>query len=224
MTWEAEPLSDLTPEGGNWADHDLIPISALEHFSYCPRQAALIHLEAVWEENIYTLRGRFVHEEVDAGGSEEIEGVRVERSLPLRSQRLGLVGIADVVEFYGAIPYPVDYKHGPRRQKEHDDLQLCAQAVCLEEMTGQSVPRGAIYHASSRRRREVHFDASLRERMVEAVRQLRLLLQGDVLPPPPADARCRHCSLNSSCLPQTVADKRRLQRLSAGLWLLEEEL
>ena len=223
MDWDTSLADDAPAELADWTETDFIPISAIQHFSYCPRQAALIYLEAIWDENIYTLRGRFVHEEVDAGGGEEVQGVRVERSLPLRSQRFGLVGLADVVEFHGIIPYPIDYKHGPRRQKEHDDLQLCAQAVCLEEMTGQSVPRGAIYHASSRRRREVIFDPPLRERLAKLIPQLRRLLQSEVLPPPVADARCRHCSLHSSCLPATVADHRRLKRLATNLWKLEDE-
>ncbi len=223
MDWETTLINDTPADLADWTETDFIPISAIQHFSYCPRQAALIHIEAVWDENIYTLRGRFVHEEVDAGGGEEVNGVRVERSLPLRSQRYGLVGIADIVEFHGPIPYPVDYKHGPRRQKEHDDLQLCAQALCLEEMTGQAVNKGAIYHASSRRRREVSFDADLRQKLTKAVRELRQMLRQEALPLPVADARCRHCSLNSSCLPDTIANHRRVKRLQSGLWQVEEE-
>src|SRR2546430_686008 len=130
----------------SWPDSDLVLISALEHWSYCPRQCALIHVEQTFDENLYTLRGRNAHERVDQPEGELREGVRVERAVPLWSDRLGLVGKSDVVEFHGADPFPVEYKHGPRRKKEHDDLQLCAQALCLEEMTGRSVPRGAIYH------------------------------------------------------------------------------
>jgi len=206
-----------------WADHDLVPISALEHFSYCPRQAALIHVEAVWEENLYTLRGRFVHERVDQPGMEFRGGIRVERSLPLWSKRLGLVGKADLVEFHGNTPYPVDYKHGRRRIKAHDDLQLCAQAVCLEEMTGESVPRGAIFHASSQRRREVIFDAALRSRLEKAVAELRKLLGRKVLPPAPADRRCRHCSLRPSCLPEALAKGRKLACFTTSLYSGEAE-
>ncbi len=206
-----------------WQDHELVPLSALEHFSYCPRQAALIHVEAVWEENVFTLRGRFVHETADLPGEERHDGVRVERALPLFSRRLGLVGKADIVEFHGDIPYPVDYKHGPRRRREHDDLQLCGQAVCLEEMTGVPVRRGAIYHASSKRRREVEFDAPLRRRLEEAVVALRRLLGQDRLPPAVADARCRHCSLAAACLPEATRPSPRLARYLAGLWLPPEE-
>jgi len=208
---------------GVWADQELVPLSALEHFSYCPRQAALIHVEAVWEENVFTLRGRFVHETPDLPGTELQEGVRVERALPLYSRRLGLVGRADVVEFHGEVPYPVDYKHGPRRRREHDDLQLCGQAVCLEEMLGVPVPRGAIFHASSRRRREVEFDAALRRRLEEAVAALRQLLGQTLLPPAVHDARCRHCSLWDACLPGATAPSPRLRRYLAALWRSEEE-
>jgi CRISPR-associated exonuclease Cas4 len=214
---------DLQEPPQDWQDHDLVPISALEHYSYCPRQAALIHLEAVWDENIYTLRGRFVHEQADEPGEEHREGVRVERSLPLWSRRWGLVGRADIVEFYGVTPYPVDYKHGPRRKHEHDDLQLCAQAVCLEEMTGLPVPRGAIFHASSRRRREVEFDEALRRRLQEAVAGLRRLLQQTTLPEAPHDSRCRNCSLNSSCLPGVVAERKRVDRFLATLYQIEDD-
>lgn len=213
----------LKKQGKDWEGHELVPISALEHYSYCPRQAALIHLEAVWDENLYTLKGRFVHEQADEPGEEYREGVRVERSLPLWSRRFGLVGRADIVEFHGSTPYPVDYKHGPRRQKEHDDLQLCAQAVCLEEMTGESVPRGAIFHATSQHRREVELDEGLRRRLQETVADLRRLLRQTALPPPPNDARCRNCSLHSSCLPGVVAEPKRVARFLSTLWLVEEE-
>src|SRR5262249_13303386 len=130
----------ITPPAPEWADADLVMISALQHWSYCPRQCGLIHLDRAWDENLYTLRGRRVHEQVDVPGREMVSGVRVERGLPLWSYRLGLVGKADVVEF-GAdgVPCPIEYKHGPRRNSRHDDLQLAAQAVCLEEMFGAAV-------------------------------------------------------------------------------------
>ncbi len=181
-------------------------ISALEHYSYCPRQCALIHVEQVFDENLYTLRGRRVHERADNPESRLEEGVRVERGLPLFSERLGLVGKADVVEFHaGGTPYPVEYKSGARRQKRHDDLQLCAQAMCLEEMLDQEVPRGAIYHYASRRRREVVFDGELRSLTEETVLAVRGLLVTATVPPPVADARCPKCSLFDACMPFTLA-------------------
>ncbi len=181
-------------------------ISALEHYSYCPRQCALIHVEQVFDENLYTLRGRRVHERADNPKSRLEEGVRVERGLPLFSERLGLVGKADVVEFHAVgTPYPVEYKSGARRQKRHDDLQLCAQAMCLEEMLDQEVPRGAIYHYASRRRREVRFDGELRSLTEETVQAVRRLLVTATVPPPVADARCPKCSLFDACMPFTLA-------------------
>lgn len=185
-------------------------ISALEHYSYCPRQCALIHVEQVFDENLYTLRGRRVHERADNPESRLEEGVRVERGLPLFSERLGLVGKADVIEFHadgtpGGMPYPVEYKSGGRRQKRHDDLQLCAQAMCLEEMLGREVPHGAIYHYASRRRREVAFDGELRSLTQETVLAVRELLATATVPPPVADARCPKCSLFDACMPFTLA-------------------
>ena len=120
-----------------FTEEEFVMISALEHWSYCPRQCALIHVEQTFDENLYTLRGRAVHKRVDEPVVEEQAGVRIERALPLWSKALGLIGKADVVEFHGETVYPVEYKHGPHREQEHDDLQLCAQALCLEEMTGR---------------------------------------------------------------------------------------
>ena len=180
-------------------------VSALEHYSYCPRQCALIHVEHVFDENLYTLRGRRVHERVHEPDSALEDGTRVERELPTFSDRLGLVGKADVVEFpSGSAPYPVEYKSGARRQSVHDDVQLCAQALCLEEMLGQEVPKGAIYHFASRRRQEVMLDEELRSLTVETVKLVREMLGSEALPPPVADARCPKCSLYDACMPNVL--------------------
>jgi CRISPR-associated exonuclease Cas4 len=203
-------------------DSDLIMLSSLEHYSYCPRQCALIQVEQSYDENVFTLRGRAVHERVDEPDSQLEDGVRVERALPLWCNRLGLTGKADVVEFHGATPYPVEYKHGPRREKEHDDLQLCGQALCLEEMTGQAVPRGAIFHHSSRRRREVEFTPLLRQKVEQCVLEIRAMLASRVLPPAVNDARCKHCSLQDACLPSVVGEHARLQHLQQDLFLSED--
>ncbi|MBI3245535.1 MAG: CRISPR-associated protein Cas4 [Deltaproteobacteria bacterium] len=199
-------------------DEDLIMLSALEHYSYCPRQCALIHMEQSFDENLFTLRGRALHEQVDEPEGVVEKGVRVERALPLWSNRLGLTGKADVVEFHGETPYPVEYKHGPRREKEHDDLQLCAQAMCLEEMTGQAVPKGAIFHHSSRRRREVEFTPVLRQKVEQSVTEIRVMLASRTLPPAVNDARCKNCSLQDSCLPSVTNEKKRLQRFASELF------
>jgi len=191
-----------------WDDSEWVMISALEHWSYCPRQCALIHLEQTFDENLYTLRGRMLHEPVDTTSGELSEFGRIERGLSLWSERLGLVGKADVVEFHGTVPYPVEYKHGPTRRRQPVDLQLCAQAVCLEEMMGQEVPKGAIFHHASRRRREVIFSPSVRLAVEEATCSVRRMLVSGVLPKAVNDKRCELCSLKDSCLPGVVGSVR----------------
>lgn len=187
-----------------------IAISALQHWSYCPRQCALIHVEQVFADNVHTARGHAVHAIVDEPGAERSGTVRIERAMPLWNDRLGLIGKADLVEFEAdGSAYPVEYKHGPRRQHRHDDLQLAAQALCLEEMTGKRVPAGAIFHFSSRRRREVAIDAVLRDAVEAATRAVRDLLSSPALPAPVNDARCRNCSLIDLCQPEVVAEQTR---------------
>lgn len=183
-------------------------LSALQHWSYCPRQCGLIHLEQAFDENVHTMRGNAAHERVDEPGYETFEGVREERALPVWSDSLGLTGKCDVVEFHpdGRI-YPVEYKHGKKREKSHDDIQLAAQAMCLEEMTGKVITHGAIYHHGSRRRREVAITQDLREMVKETVNAIRDMLDSGRLPPPVNDARCRECSLKEICQPQAVAER-----------------
>lgn len=203
---------------------DAIAISALQHYSYCPRQCALIHAEQAWDENVHTLRGQAVHERVDTPESRAEGAVRVERALPLYSRRLGLVGRADVVEFLpDGTPFPVEYKHGPRRTRVHDDLQLTAQALCLEEMLGRPVPRGAIFHHSSRRRREVVITAALRTMVEELTPTIRAMLGSGQLPPPAADARCKECSLADLCQPTLIASASRLSVLRKTLYDPDED-
>jgi CRISPR-associated exonuclease Cas4 len=197
---------------------DPIAISALQHWSYCPRQCALIHVEQVFANNVYTARGNAVHAVVDQPQAERSGTVRIERAMPLWSERLGLIGKADLVEFaVDGSAYPVEYKHGPRRKHMHDDLQVAAQAMCLEEMTGKPVSRGAIYHFSSRRRREVEITPNLRQSVEEATHAVRALLASTELPPPANDARCRHCSLIELCQPQAIATRDRYHVLYADL-------
>ncbi len=187
-------------------EDNLIMISALQHYSYCPRQYALIHLEQEFADNVHTNRGHAVHRVVDDPGSSAIKGMRVERALPLYSRRLGLVGKADVVEFHaGDIPYPVEYKHGSRRAKLHDEIQLAAQAVCLEEMTGKPVTQGALYYFGSRRRREVHITEKLKEQLEEVIAAIRAIMTSGISPSPVNDTRCNQCSLKDICQPEAVA-------------------
>nr|WP_279231289.1 CRISPR-associated protein Cas4 [Thermus altitudinis] len=182
-----------------------LPISALAQYTYCPRRAALILLEGEWEDNEYTLRGARAHESVDLPEGLLREGVWVERALPLWSERLGLSGRADVVEFVEGVPYPVEYKVGRRWPRElarrAAEVQLCAQALCLEEMFDLSVPVGAIFSRTEGRRREVAFTPELRAATLATLEALRALLGQERLPPPAADARCKHCSLLAVCMP-----------------------
>ncbi len=199
-------------------EEDAIPISALQHWSYCPRQCALIHVEQVFADNVHTARGNAVHALVDEPRAERVGTVRIERGMPLWSERLSLVGKADLVEFDQAgTPYPVEYKHGQRRRHRHDDLQLAAQAICLEEMTGKPVREGAIYHFTSRRRRVVEIDDVLRTAVEQAIRAVREMLSSFRLPPPANDARCRQCSLIELCQSRPLSEHRRYRELLAHL-------
>jgi len=190
---------------------ELLPISALQHWAYCPRQCGLIHLEQAFDDNLHTLRGNAVHAEVDRPGFEVRRGLRVERALPLFSDRLGLVGKADTVEFEAdGTPYPVEYKHGSRHKAADiaacDDLQLAAQALCLEEMTGRAVPEGALFYASSKRRRVVAVDVALLQRVADTSAEVRAMLAAARLPSPTSDLRrCRGCSLRDRCQVDALA-------------------
>ena len=195
-----------------------IPISALSHYSYCPRRCALIHLEQTFDENIYTLKGELLHERVHDGDVQVEAGVRIERALPLWSSKLGLIGKSDVVEHQGDTPYPVEYKVGRRRDEPHTPIQLCAQAMCLEEMTGKHVPRGAIYYHASRRRREIVFDKVMRAQVRAAAAAVRDMLARRIVPPPPNDERCHHCSLRESCLPRATGEPQRIAALQHDLF------
>ncbi|MBF6598898.1 MAG: CRISPR-associated protein Cas4 [Dehalococcoidia bacterium] len=209
-------------EAAAWTPEDeRIPVSALEHYAYCARQCALIHVDETFDENVFTVRGTEAHERVDIPGSELIAGVRSERALPIWSDRLGLIGKADLVEFHGEGVLPVEYKVGRRRHGGRfrpEDLQLCAQALCLEEMLGVPVPRGAVFYWTTRRRHAVELTAELRAATEAAVVAVREQFASQRLPPAPDDARCTHCSLNVSCLPSVVAARDRLRGLQGALF------
>lgn len=206
---------------------DPIPLSALQHWAYCPRQCALIHVEQGFEENLFTLRGQALHKRVDDPGFELRDGLRIERALPLFCDRLGLVGKADIVEFLpDGTPYPVEYKHGSRHKRADiaacDDLQLAAQALCLEEMFGKPVPEGALYYASSRRRRIVTVDSELRAKaqlITAAVRQMLLLGE---MPLPLNDDHCRACSLRDLCQPEALAPTPEHAAIRLSLFEVED--
>lgn len=195
----------------------LIPVSALQHFVFCPRQCALIHIEQVWADNVFTVEGRIMHERVhELGGESGTDGL-IERGLPLRSMVLGLIGMADVVEFQNTgkgyfQPFPVEYKRGKPKPDHSDEIQLCAQAICLEEMTGIPVPQGAIFYGKTRHRHNVYFTTVLRKETELTVFNVRDFLAQGNTPLPTYGKRCRQCSLIDLCLPKAISVKKDIER------------
>jgi CRISPR-associated exonuclease Cas4 len=195
-----------------YSEDELLPLSSLQHLVFCERQWALIHLEQQWAENALTAEGRNLHERADEGADEWRDGVRICRGIRLRSLRLGLVGRADVVEFRPTAegpmqPHPVEYKRGRPKPDRCDEVQLCAQALCLEEMLQGPVPAGAIFYGQPRRRADVTLDAQLRrETELLALRLHELHATGET-PRVPYQKKCDRCSLYSICLPKTTAEK-----------------
>ena len=207
-------------------DADFQPIAALNDLLFCERRCALHRIEQVWEDNVATLEGTLRHRRADAGKLEHTADGRVARAVLLRCQRLRLVGKADVVEFHRQVdgsetPFPVEYKRGRRRKWDNDDVQLCAQALCLEEMLHVAVPAGAIFHIQSKRRREVAFTPALRAQTEDAARRLHALVERGVTPPPVSQPRCRGCSLHDLCLPELLPEKARLRQYQQGLYRAE---
>ena len=198
---------------------DFPPLSALNDLLFCPRRCALHRNEGLWVDNHHTVEGTHVHRVVHAGQGrpQEEESHQVVRGLWLRSRRLRLIGVADLVEFRPE-PYPVEYKHGKRRRWDNDDVQLCAQALCLEEMFAVAVPAGAVFHAASGRRREIVFDDALRQQTEAAVARLHELLASNVTPPPVVHPKCRQCSLYQLCLPELVVNRPAYDRAARALF------
>ncbi|MDD5035048.1 MAG: CRISPR-associated protein Cas4 [Methylococcaceae bacterium] len=206
---------------------DSIPLSTLNQYAYCPRRCFLIHAEGEFHDNEHTVSGTLEHERVDRMEGEWKAGSRVEYALPVWSDELGLSGRCDAVEFRadGSI-YPVEHKHGKRKQWINDDLQLAAQALCLEEMLGKPVASGAIFHQQSKRRREVVFDDALKQSVRETVAQICDMLDKGVCPPPlqePEARRCGECSLRTICQPEMIKSRILLNQFSQTLFEPEEE-
>lgn len=209
----------------SYSERAPIMLSALQHYSYCPRQCALIHQEQTFTDNVFTVKGNLAHKKVDSGKSGVEYGVRVERSLPLYSEQYGLTGKADVVEFLeDGTPYPVEYKHGSRQKKTHDDVQVVAQALCLAEMTGKTIEEGAIYHHKSHRRRVVKITPALREHTIQIIHATHDLVASGVIPPPVEDrALCKACSLQQTCQPEMVAATDRIHQLHKNLFSVGDD-
>lgn len=208
-------MSAITEESA-----ETIVVSALNQFAYCPRRCALIFMDNEFEDNIHTKRGTAEHDRADQTFHVcDAEGVCLEYALPVWSRRLGLSGRCDVVEFHSdGVVYPVEYKHGIKKKWLNDDLQLAAQAICLEEMLNVSITSGAIFHKSSKHRREVEFSPELRRQVEETVNAIHTLLSLGHLPPPINNQRCPECSLRNICMPGVIVDKARHRKAGKELF------
>lgn len=189
-------------------EDDLLPISGLQHLAFCERQWALIHIEGIWTENRLTVEGRHLHERVHQMESETRGDVRIVRGLRLRSLHLGLSGQADVVEFHAGerteLPFPVEYKRGRPKPDRCDEVQLCAQALCLEEMLETHIPEGAIFYGQPRRRHEVVFNDDLRQETERLAAQMQQLFKEGKTPIAAYENKCDNCSLYPWCMPKTT--------------------
>lgn len=189
-----------------YSEDNLLQLSSLQHLVFCKRQCALIHIEQLWVENVLTAEGKIMHNKVDTANRESRGNIRIEYGVPMRSLRLGLIGKADVVEFHKKddnwIPFPVEYKHGKPKIDNCDKVQLCAQAMCLEEMMNVEIPEGALFYGQTRHREDVQFDAGLRKETEEAAKQLHELIEAGITPKADYSARCEKCSLLEQCLPK----------------------
>lgn len=221
-------MSNLMENAGSaigFREDDLIPISALQHFEFCPRQCALIHIERLWQENFLTAEGRVLHEHVHERNSETRSNIRIVRSLKIRSLKLGLAGVADLVEFVsdkeGVFvpglsgrwrPHPVEYKRGRPKPGLCDEVQLCAQALCLEEMLNAKLESGDIFYGQPHRRHHVIFNRDLREETERATVLARRLILSGITPPAEFGPKCRSCSMYDYCLPKTVGRNKSARR------------
>ncbi len=190
-------------------DDELVMMSALQHYCFCPRQCALIHVEGVWRENYLTASGRQLHERVDRRGSESRPDIKNLTALKLVSRQLGVTGVADMVELHrtesGWRAYPVEYKHGRPKAHRADEVQLCAQAICLEEMRGEHISEGALFYGSTRRRIVVRFDEELRQLTAQIASSVHDLIRSGKTPPPVFSKACEACSLYDDCRPQEMS-------------------
>ena len=227
-----------------YSEDDLLPLSGLQHLVFCERQWALIHLEGLWEENRLTVEGRFLHERVDESETEVRGDLRIVRGLRLRSLRLGLVGRTDVVEFHRVSesapamakqimrlkgvaglwrPVPVEYKRGRPKADRSDEVQLCAQALCLEEMLTVMIPAGALFYGTPHRRFDVSFDEALRKETEDLSARLHTCFHAGETPPARYEKRCKNCSLFSVCLPKASDRRRSAQEYLAGAFEVATE-
>jgi CRISPR-associated exonuclease Cas4 len=204
-----------------YAEDDYIMLSALQHYQFCPRQCALIHIEQQWSENRFTAEGNILHDKVDSKRSERQGSIRIIRTLPICSRLYGLSGQADVVEFHddGTV-FPVEYKRGRPKQDHCDEVQLCAQALCLEEMLDVNIDTGALFYGQKKRRREIPFDPELRVLTQQIITATHQLISSGETPAAAYCKKCDSCSLFHLCLPKSCAESRSvdhyLQKMLGG--------
>jgi CRISPR-associated exonuclease Cas4 len=206
-----------------YSEEDLLPLSKLADFVFCPRRVAFHLLECVWEENVFTAEGQNLHKKTHTADTENRPGIRIVRGLRIHSYRLGLIGQADVVEFHRAdtgiplpeaeglwLPFPVEYKRGIQKERREYEIQLCAQALCIEEMLKAEIPCGALYYGQSKRRMEIDLSPALRQQTEDVARQLHELIDGRVTPTAKYEKKCGACSLYNRCMPKTTGMKKKV--------------
>ncbi|MCL5069410.1 MAG: CRISPR-associated protein Cas4 [Actinobacteria bacterium] len=207
----------------NYSEDDFLQLSALQHFIFCQRQCALIHIEQAWTENVLTAEGRIMHENVHEERAENAAGIRIVHGIPLHSFELGLSGKADTVEFHKAKdsgkwnPFPIEYKRGKPKSDDSDKIQLCAQALCLEEMMKIKIPEGALFYGKTKHRLNVVFDDILQEKTKKTAVNLHIFIYEGKTPPPVYSPKCKSCSFVDECLPKTISKK-----VSVKKYLLKE--
>lgn len=207
----------MTNKTYNYSEDDLVQLSSLQHFVFCERQCALIHIEQLWSENLFTAEGRIMHDKADSNKFESRGNVRIDYSVPMRSLRLGLIGKADVVEFHRRddgiwMPFPVEYKRGKPKMDDCDRVQLCAQAICLEEMLNVDIPAGALFYGQTRRREDVLFDNRLRTETAEISQRVHELITAGVTPKAEYAKKCEKCSLLELCMPKTCGKAKSVNK------------
>lgn len=206
-----------------YSEDDFLQLSALQHFVFCERQCALIHIEQAWSENVLTAEGKIMHENVHEERAENIAGIRIVCGMPLHSFELGLSGKADMVEFHKTkdydkgVAFPVEYKHGKPKTDDSDKIQLCAQALCLEEMMKIKIPRGALFYGRTRRRFNVVFDDVLRQKTKETAMKLHTFIEEGKTPAPVYSLKCKSCSFVNECLPKALS-----KNISVKKYLIKE--
>lgn len=215
---------------GIYEEDDLLPISALQHLMFCERQWALIHLEQIWEDNRLTAEGQQLHEKANSQDEEKRNNLKIVRTLRLRSLKYGLTGVADIVEFHKqennvSQPYPIEYKRGKPKSDLCDSVQLCAQALCLEEMLGVKVLKGAFFYWEIKRRLEIEIDYDLRLETYKLIQRLHHVTKARKTPPAKLERKCTNCSLINWCMPSCTNGSKSIKQYLGNVvkWATEDD-